>query len=399
MRILFLSPKLPHAKVVSGWIIVHNRIRLLAERGYEVGLACFLSPADVPHVPELRPLLFELETIPVPPRPRYFQCLMGHFFSRTAFPFCSYRSETMRRLVGAMVERSRYDVVIAEFSGMGQFLYWNPYLPATRRVISCHSCFTAALQKAIDVRPWSLQAMQKRGLIGGVQRFEFAMYKSADLILALTPQERMTLLGYAPNLRIAVVPYGVDVEHFHPQPNRESEESIVFTGYYRDEANRDAVMWFCHTVWPRLKSRHSNLKFYVIGQNPTPDVRDLARKDPRIIVTGDVEDIAPYLARARLYVCPMRMGTGFRGKILQAMAAGVPVVSTSLAAEGIPSQNGENIALADTPHVLEESINLLLTDATMRKTISRKARDLVVQRFSWSRSVDLLDEALHEVVA
>ena len=125
---------------------------------------------------------------------------------------------------------------------------------------------------------------------------------------------------------------------------------------------------------------------------------DLARRDPRIVVTGWVEDIRPYLAKARVFVCPNRLGSGMRGKILQAMAAGVPVAATTVGAEGIPIQIGNTGFLADTPDILVQQVSLLLEDEKLRETIARNARAMVEERFSWDRGIDLLESVLHEVV-
>jgi glycosyltransferase involved in cell wall biosynthesis len=297
-----------------------------------------------------------------------------------------------------MVERSHYDVAVAEFTVMGQYLYRNPFLPAVRRVISCHSCLTTSTAKAAQLAPRRWGSLRKRLLLPRLRRYEFALYRSADLVLTLTAEEKLDLLRYEPDLRIGVVPYGVDVDHFRPKRGTGEGPSLVFTGYYRQEDNRDAVGWFARSVWPVLRDRWPALTWYVVGSGPTREIAELGRRDPRIVVTGEVEDVAPYLARARVYVCPMRLGTGFRGKILQAMAAGVPVVATTLAAEGIPAQTGESMLLADTAHTQIEAINLLLGEPSLRRRIASKARELAVSRFAWSRCVDLLEQELHQVV-
>ena len=394
MKILFITGVLPHARVLGGAIIVHNRIKLLAERGYEIGLASFVSPAEEPYVAELRPMLSELETLPAPPAMTAWRAVRSLLCSPVPPPISAYAHPDMHRLVGNMIQRSRYDVAIAEFSGMGQYLHWNVHLPAVRRIISVHSCVTCALQKAAALQPWSLAGLRKRILLPRLQRFEFLMYRSADLILTLTGEERVDMLSYAPDLHIAVIPYGVDVERYCPRPDQPTEEAIVFTGVYRDEPNRDAVRWFVQQAWPTLHARHPDLKFYIVGSGVTRDVQDLARRYPNVIVTGEVPDVSPYLARCRAYVCPMRIGTGFRGKILQAMAAGLPVVSTTQSAEGIPAATGNNILLADTPRLFANSISLLLQDEELRQRIAHNARELVVRRFAWSHCVDVLEQAI-----
>ncbi len=400
MKILFITQALPHSRVYSGFIVIHHRIRLLAERGYQVGLASFCDPEETDGLKEMRGLVTELETIPPPPDLSPGQKIIKHMLGPVPSPLYQASDPRMSELVGRMVNRSHYDVVIAEFTGMGQYLYRNVHLPAVRRMVSVHSCAASAFQKAVEVDPRSAASLWKRLALPRLRRYEMALYRSADMVLTLTENERQEILKLDPNIRIEVSPYGVDTERFHPPPEGEGgrEESIVFTAFYKDEPNRDAVLWFAHAVWPRLHRLYPALKFYVVGSNPPSEIQDLARRDSGIIVTGEVADVAPYLASSRLYVCPMRMGTGFRGKILQAMAAGLPVVATSRSAEGLPLEPGYNIMLADTPHIMQENIGLLLTDRALRKRIADRALAMVTQRFNWPHCVDTLENAIHEVV-
>jgi glycosyltransferase involved in cell wall biosynthesis len=398
MRILFLSQHFPHERVVSGTINVYQRIRLLAERGHEIGLAGFIRSDETALIPAVRPLLYEMELLPPPPPPRSPRQLAACWLSRFPREFQRTRSPRLQHTVGRMVERARYDVVIAEFVTMGQYVYGNPFLPAVRRVISSHSCLTTALKREIQLRPYSFRAFWNWVQLPPVQSYEFRMYRSADLVLTLTAEQRQDLLQYDPDLRIGVVPYGVDAAHLHLRSDQRAEDCIVFTGYFAQEPNRDAFFWFLRQIWPRVRARHPQLKFYAVGAGATAAMQKEARRDPQVMVTGYVHEVADYLARARLYVCPIRYGTGFRGKILQAMATGVPVVSTALAAEGIPAQTGHDILLADTPHTMAEGIELLLRDAGLRRSLAANARLMVLRRFTWSRCVDLLEQLLYELM-
>ena len=301
-----------------------------------------------------------------------------------------------------MVERTHVQVVIAEFSAMGQYLYRNPYLPAVRRIISCHECCTKAFVTAIRFNRWSPGGLMKRIGINQVRQYEFAMYHNADHVLVLTPQERYVLLSYAPNLRVTVAPHYVDANYFSTAPEVEREERLIFVGYYFNESNRDAVHWFVRTVWPQLKRNRPQLKFYIVGRGDTPAIRDLAWHDPQIVVTGEVQDIRPFLARARVFICPIRIGSGFRAKILEAMASGVPVVSTSLGAEGIPSGGGPagaGLLLADTPGQMLKCIRLLLSDEGLCAAMAAEARELVVNRFASENGMAALNRVVSDVVA
>jgi len=399
MRILFLSRALPHANVIGGPIIVYNRIKRLVERGHEVGLATFVARQPAPaDTAELRALLLELELVPQPVGKPRVQVYSDFLFRSIPSQFDAYLSAHMQRLVGELVGRSRYDLVIAEYTEMGQYFVRNPYLPAVRRVVSCHRCATEAYEKGIALERSALRRVFRWVVWRKLRACEFGVYAYGDHVLVLTPRDRDSLLKYNRALHISVIPYGVDTQVFTLRRGRKTEEAIVFTGSYADRSNEDAVLWFVRTVWPRLKAQHPDLKFYVVGPQSGASIRTLARRDPSLVVTGRVDDIRPYLEKARVFVCPVRMGGGFRGKILEAMACGVPVVSTSLGAAGVPAMTGVNMFLADTPHGLAEHIGILLSDRRLRGSIAKRARKLVLDSFAWDSCVDALEQVLEAVM-
>lgn len=295
-----------------------------------------------------------------------------------------------------MVERNRYDVVVAEFSEMGQYLHSNPYLPAVRKIISCHYSIAASYRKNVSVLKFTRRGLRSRINLDRLANYEIALFRSMDRVLVLTAQERFGLLNQAPDLRIHVVPGGVDIQHFGPHSDEARENSLLFIGDYGQLPNRDAIFWFATHVWPGLKKQRPKLKFYVVGPNITAEMKKLAAFDPSIVVTGYVPDVRPYLEKAKIFVCPIRLGAGLRVKLLETMAAGVPLVTTSLGAEGIPIQTGDNAFVADKPQMMIDYIELLLQDEPLRKAIARQARNLVKERFNWPNTIDLLEKILCE---
>jgi hypothetical protein len=395
MKILFLSTRLPHADITGGHVIVYQRILRLARRGHEIGLAVFASEDDDAHVDEMRPLVKRLEIIP-PPRRTAAGDLLS-FLTRGIPPyFRHYRSPEMMRRVGDMVDRERYHVAMAEFTVMGQYLYRNPFLPAVRRVVSCHSGIATTYRKLADILGYRPRGIRSRLSLAGLLRYEVDLYRNVDRILVLTAQERYGLLNYAPDLRISVIPGGVDTSHVVPPPRRGDETELLFTGHFEQEANRDAVFWFLRTAWPRLKERIPGVRFKIVGPGSDEALRARARRDPALVVTGGVPDLRPHFATASVFVCPVRLGSGLRLKVLEAMAAGVPVVTTSLGAEGIPIQQGESGFVADRPEMMADYIELLMGDAALRHTLSRQGRALVETRFSWDLGVDQIEEVMGE---
>ncbi|OGV46723.1 MAG: hypothetical protein A2X46_12205 [Lentisphaerae bacterium GWF2_57_35] len=378
-------------------MIVYQRIRRLVERGHEVSLAAYRSDDDAEHTAAIAPLLRELEIVPAPPLDADEPSFRKEWLSRPPYPFKKYASDAMNQRVGDMVNRSHYDVALAEFAVMGQALHHNPYLPAVRTIVSIHHSLAIVNQKALKVRSPSFQKFRIWLMFNRLKQYEFRLYQTMDRILVLTPEERLGLLKYAPNLPVTVIPVGVDTEYFQPADEKGREQAILFTGHYSEEPNRDAITWFVRAVWPMLGHRYPELKLYIVGPGATPEMKELARKDLRIQITGEVEDVRPYLAKARVYVCPVRMGSGMRGKILEAMAMGTPVVSTSLGAEGIPVQMGDNAFLADTPVIMAQYIDLLLSDQGLRASMTANALEMACTRFSWGHGINLLEKVLRDV--
>ena len=396
MKILFLSRVLPHPLGNSGSVIIYRRIRFLLEHGHEVGLLSVVDESERERACDVQPLLSEMELVHSNDG---FNAALQRRIRGSMHPFCLAWHPAIPEQLARLVERSGYQVVIAEFTTMGQYLSGQPLLPAVRRVLSCHESPTAYYRKSIQLQPWSAASIYKRFNMRRLKRFEFGLYRAADHVLTLTAHDRHTLLAGASNLKVTVVPHTVDVGYFSGAPALASpENALVFIGCYSLGSNRDAVHWFARAVWPKLKRRFPDLVFYVVGREPTPDILELGRRDSRIVVTGEVEDIRPYLGRAKVFLCPIRMGSGLRPKIMEAMAAGVPVVSTSLGAEGIPSWNGDALLIADTAEQFVRGVALLLSDSGLCKKLVDAARRLVSSGFDLARGSDALDRVIHDVV-
>lgn len=393
MKILFLCATPPRSQGASDSVIAYHRIRVLSQRGHAVGLAAFLSPRrrDVPV--ELEGMVADMQLLPPPARiPAPAFLLPGS----TAFR--RYLSRDMLKMVGRLVGHSRYDVVVAESAVMGQYVYRNLHLPAVRRVISRHGSLAAAYAKVAGLEGHWPSRLAARLSASRIARYETGMYRFADRIVTITLQERLELLRSVPDLNVAVIPFGLDADEYPERDPALSEERLFLAGSMDDPPDRDGLLWFTREVWPRLRSAHPNLRLAAAYQPATRETRMLARRTPGVELLPDDETFEAGLRRARVYVCPVRLPAGFQARVLQAMAAGVPVVSTSVGADGIPARTAENLLLADSARTMAESITILLRDADLRRQVAARARALVVNRFSWQKSVARLEEELLRVV-
>jgi glycosyltransferase involved in cell wall biosynthesis len=204
-------------------------------------------------------------------------------------------------------------------------------------------------------------------------------------------RERQKLLARRPNANIQVIPNGVDTSFYtalkiaeacRRRGQIDSKPTILFVGSMDFHANIDAVTWFSRTAWPEIARIHPELHFTIVGRDPAPEVRALA--SDRIHVTGTVDDVRPFYASAVAAVVPLRSGSGTRLKILEAMAAGIPVVSTRLGAEGIDVEHEVHMLLADSVPEIAAAVHRIASSVEERSRLSEAARAIVCRVYDWS---------------
>jgi glycosyltransferase involved in cell wall biosynthesis len=398
MRILFLTNKLPHAEVAGGHRIIYHRIRYLAEKGNSVGLVTFVTNEREEQIKSLKPLLTEFHSLPHPRRNILIRAFHDYISLNRPPVFWKSYSAKMKKKIGDVCEQGKYDLIIAEFSEMGQYLHKNPYLSAVHKIISCHRCITASYEKysilgEVKLKLYIKSLLQLRGL----QSYEFEMYRSADRVLVLTPQDRFTMQYYAQDLGISVVPAGVDIEYLQALSPVKKEPIILLTGFMSDPANEDGVLWFYNHVWPKIRENHPDVHFYIVGAGAGKRINRLAENDDRIKVTGFVDDLRPYRNMSAVFVSPVRLGSGMRTKVLEAMAGGLPVVSTSLGLAGLEAQTGVNCLVADTPELFTQSVEWLLTDNALARQMVENAKELVQSKHTLESGLQRFEKIITSV--
>jgi glycosyltransferase involved in cell wall biosynthesis len=224
-----------------------------------------------------------------------------------------------------------------------------------------------------------------------IERAEDRLLETYGTHTVTSERERQKLLARRPDTNIRVIPNGVDTSFFTAtriaeacrQTGKENwKRTILFVGSMDYRANIDAVTWFSHTAWPEIARAHPSLHFTIVGRDPASDVRALA--SDRIHVTGTVDDVRPFYASAIAAIAPIRLGSGTRLKILEAMAASVPVVSTRLGAEGIEVEDDVHLLLADTGPEIAAAVHRVVSSVETRSRLSHAARELVRKTYDWS---------------
>lgn len=225
-----------------------------------------------------------------------------------------------------------------------------------------------------------------------LRRFERRAWRSVDLCLATSDQDA-EIIETATGRETPVIPNGVDVASYtFREANKILEPRIIFVGTMRHQPNAAGAVWMAREVFPKIRERIPNVELWIVGADPPPSVQRLAGDG--IVVTGRVDDVRPYLDTAAVAVAPLHSGSGTRLKILEAFAAGVPVVSTWLGAEGIDAEDGEHLLLADRADDFASAVAALIDDPARRAGLARRARALVEHRYGWESIAEQLDELL-----
>jgi glycosyltransferase involved in cell wall biosynthesis len=203
-------------------------------------------------------------------------------------------------------------------------------------------------------------------------------------------QDAARVAAVVPEARVEVVPNAVDPEHFLPRDAdpRPDGRTIVFFGAINYFPNTDGILFFLREVWPLVSSSLPGTRLEIVGPRPPPSV--LAHRGPTVEVTGFVEDLRPYLSRASVAVVPLRLGGGTRLKIVEAMAMGKAIVSTSLGAEGIDVRPGVDLLLEDDPRRFADAVVRVLRDRELAVRLGASAREVVVARYSWAAAAAAL---------
>ncbi len=230
-------------------------------------------------------------------------------------------------------------------------------------------------------------------------REERASYRSADGVCVCSAADRARVLADVPSARVAVIPNAADVEFFQPRPDDPPADgrTVLFFGLLSTFPNMDGVQFLMREIWPRIGAARPEARCKVVGAQPPQWLSAMA--GPRVEVTGLVADLRPHLASSSVVVVPLRLGSGTRLKIVEAMAMAKPVVSTRLGAEGIEAVPGREIEVADEPEAFASAVVRILDNPDLAWRLGRAGRELAVRRYSWSRAARDLEGFFDEVRA
>jgi polysaccharide biosynthesis protein PslH len=303
------------------------------------------------------------------------------------------RSAALRRLIRGLAQRQRFDVAVAELVAMYPYLDCLPR--ETQRVIDTHNIDSLVLRRYATTLPGALRRRYAQVTARKLERYERTVFGTADLTLVCSEPERQVVTRMTPEAHVSVVPNGVDGALLRAHPGVPVDRRrLMFCGLMDYRPNVDAILYFCEQILPQLLAEEPGLELWVVGRSPAREILALAERQPAVRVTGPVPDVSALLATAAVVVVPLRIGGGTRLKILEALALGKPVVSTSIGMEGLELTPGTDLLVADSPPAFANAVRQLLSDPPLASRLGEQGRAAVAKRYQWQRIEETLRHSL-----
>lgn len=393
MRLLVVTYRLPEDLCTGDRTTIHHLLKYLSQRHEITFVSLIRSPEQTRQVRYVAPFCKRLELIHLPRWRSALHAGVG-LFSPRPLQLGFFHAHEMSRRIQQVIEEEQIDVAYGYHLRSAQYLDQIRGLPT---VLDLKPVQTLNLQRMKDhisnpVRRALYQTEFRR-----VRNYEPSVVSRLTRCLVISDADRKAIDPQGKLQNILVNPHGLDPNYF--VPDREHPKiagRIVFSGNMSYDPNVDAIVHFANHVYPLIRQMRPHVTLTIVGKNPKPSVASLAR-DPSIEVTGFVDDIRPYLNCAEVAVNPLRIGAGLQNKVLEAMSLALPLVMTKVANEGIQATPGVHAMVADSTKALVATIVRLLDEADLRERIGRAAREWILEKWSWERHFEPLEQVLVEL--
>ena len=394
LRILILDEDIPYPPNAGKSCRTWNLLRRLALR-HSICLLCYGSPS-LPGAMALQSAGIRLRLVEPRTNPqgwRLYLRLFLNLFSSFPFPVTKHYSLSFQRQFEALLKEEPWDLIQCEWTPYARFISHaerTPVLIATHNVES-HIWARRANQAGnpfekvfFKIQEWKMRRFEKWALL------------RASAATAVTSPEVATLRDWGV-VSVTLVPNGVDLDTYCATPEAECEDELLFLASLDWYPNVDALDYFVKDIFPAVRARRFGATLRIVGRKPPESLTKRYSRFPGVNFVGEVQEVRSHLDRASVVVVPLRIGGGSRIKILEAMAAGKAVVSTTIGAEGLDVVSGEHLVIADSPSEFALRIEDLLASTKARRLLGNNGRKLVIDRYSWDQIANRLESVWYDV--
>jgi sugar transferase (PEP-CTERM/EpsH1 system associated) len=384
MNICFVTSRFPYPISKGDTLRAYHQVRELSVNHSVHLIAAAETPVSASALREMQKYCTGIDVVKIG-RARSFATVAAlGIASRLPLQVLYYLAPELRSQVVRAAKQQRFDVIHAMTIRVAPAAFAVPAVPVVVDFMDSYGANIATRRALVGPLKRRVYDME----FARVTAYEREVARRAAGGLVIAELDRNTI-GRSD---LAVVPNGVDLDAFRFHDGERDPATLIFTGNMGYQPNVDAVTWFAAEIWPALKAAHPELRLQIVGARPTPAVCALGRI-PGIEVTGRVDSMVPFLHRATIAVCPIRCGSGMQNKLLEAMATGVPVVTTDFANRGIGASAGRELAVAADGGQFIDAVLRLLADPALRSRHAHAAKIWVEATYGWSRhAMALVDE-------
>jgi polysaccharide biosynthesis protein PslH len=395
MNILFLSQRIPFPPNKGDKLRSFNEIKYLS-RKHKISLVCLTdNSADMKYAADLREYCDSVDIVFLPRLKSKMQSV-GALFSSHPLTRSYFYAKDLQAIVDCKLSNETYDAIFVYCSSMAQYVEQVTDIPKIIDFVD------------VDSEKWRQYSSYARFPLKHLYRLESRRLRRYEAWLAKTFQHCIfvskkeaddfgNLVCSCPT--VTPIPNGVDGDLFQPSPAPYAPHALVFTGAMDYFANVEAVLFFVREILPLIRQSLPQVTLTVVGSNPAAEIQALPKTDPAVFVTGSVGSVQPYVVNSAVFVAPMRIARGVQNKILEAMAMGVPVVTTPLGFEGISAAPGKDLFVEDLPERFAQRVIELMLDRRLRKAVSESSRTAVESHYDWPQNLEKLEHILAETTS
>ena len=325
----------------------------------------------------------------------FYAAAFKSLFKITPLSVNMFKSKKMHEAIERITRKTKFQAVHFDTISMAEYLEDFGNVP---KVMNHHGVESFMIKRRVENEPNILYKLYLMVEGYKLEKYEKRYCARFDKNLAVSGLDKKLLKDITGVGNIEVIENGVDIDYFSPSENVEKNKVIIFAGRLDQYSNRESILYFCSKIWPLIKKKHPDVRFTIIGNNPPAKLAEIAENDRNIELLGYVDDVRPFFANAMISVCPIKDGGGTRIKILDALAMGMPIVSTSIGCEGIDVTPGEDVLIADTPEDFADKVDRIITDIGIRRSMSKNARKTAEDNYSWKAISEKLDRLYSKCV-
>jgi glycosyltransferase involved in cell wall biosynthesis len=392
--ILFISTQLPYPPKSGGTIKSWNYLSHLATK-YNIGLACLLKEDDREHLDAFKTKLsfrhLLCEDLEVP---RNFFSLVGSYLFSYSLNLYRNRSASFKRKINAIA--AEYEVIIIDHYEMAQYV---PNAYQGKVVIHTHNAEFALWKRMGELSSNPLIKLALKIEAARVKRYERKCFEKADLVYA-TPSDIEAFKAAGIDSNNFEITYHLGNTHLLSLPKIEfekTEKSMIFMGTLSWEPNIDGLIWFIQNAYPKILAAHHDVKLYVLGKQTDDRLANIAKNYPSIKLCGFIQDINEYLEKCRVFIAPLRFGSGMKVKVLEGMYRGLPMVTTDIGAEGLEVDSNKQMLISDDAETFAQQCIQLLEDQKLWERLRDSSRELAANKYTWEPLFKSMDSAIEKL--